>query len=242
MLVFGIAFILVNLQGVQPLGDWAWLLFAADGIVLAGIVIGWRSWFPNWAYAFAGMAVMFSLWWSTYNSGAGQILPGPLAWSPLFAALALGVILSRSFKPILKFFQGILRDWSLASLSLYGVLPLAMYAAMSVMPASQAIFFQAAAVLLMAAGAAIAGHAEESRSRGRALLVGMSWSWIIVTLGVAIYWDGRVWEQTGQPVSWLDQVMGMSLIWVFLAIIVFFPAGVALAGRLLRRIGRSNQT
>jgi hypothetical protein len=241
VLVFGVALILANLQGFKPQGDWAWLLFAADGIVLIGLVIGWIGWFPNWSYAFAGMAVLFSLWWSTSTTGTDRMLSGPLAWSPLLLMLALGVLLTRSFKPVLKFLQGLLRDWSLASLGLYSLLPFAMFAAMSVMPAANAIVFQIPAVLCMAAGAAIAGLVEGSRVRWRVLLLGLSWSWIVVTLGVAIYWNGRVWEQTGLAVSWFDQVLGMSLIWVILVIIVFFPTGFTLIGRMAGRVMQNNQ-
>jgi hypothetical protein len=241
VLVIGSVLTLFNLPDLQAAGDWAWLLFAADGIVLAGLVIGWLNWFPNWSYAFAGMAVLFSLWWSTSTNGTDQLLSGPLAWSPLLLALALGILLSRSLKPILKLLQGMLRDWSLASLGLYGVLPLAIDTVMSVMPAANAIVFQILAVICLTAGAATAGLARQSHTRWRMLLLGMSWSWIAVTVGVAIYWNGRVLEQTGQAVSWLDQVLGMSLIWVILALIVFFPAGFALTGRLLRRFGRDSK-
>jgi hypothetical protein len=240
VLVFGVALILANLQGFRDWGDWVWLLFAADGIVLIGLVIGSIGWFPTWVYAFAGMAVLFSLWWSSFTAGTDRILSGPLAWSPLLVALALSVLLTRSLKRLLKFLQGLLRDWSLASLGLYSVLPFATVAAMSEMPAANASLYQILAVLLMAAGAAVAGLVERPRTRWRVLLLGLSWSWVVVTLGVAIYWHGRFWEQSGRVIYWFDQVLGMSLIWLILVVIVFSPAGFALIGRLARKVVRDN--
>jgi len=236
VLIFGVAFILANLLGIQLQNGEPWLLFTAHGIILLGVIAGWLGWFPNWSYAFSGMAVLFSLWWGTSTGGTHQPLAGPLAWSPLLAALALAILLARSLKPLLKFLQGILRDWSLASLGLYGVLPVAMYAAMSVMPPANAVLFQIVAVLVMAVGAGIAGLAVHSGTRGRVLLLAMSWSWIVVTSGVAIYWHGKVWDVNGQTVNWFEQVLGMSLIWVILAIIIYFPAALALLGRLARRV------
>ena len=93
-------------------------------------------------------------------------------------------------------------------------------------------------LLLMAAGAGLAGLATQARTRGRILLLGMSWSWVVVTIGVAIYWHGKVWDVSGETVSWFQQVMGMSLIWVILAMIIFFPSGFALLGKLGKRISR----
>lgn len=240
VLVFGVALILANLQGFRGRGDWTWLLFAADGIVLIGILIGSIGWFPIWVYAFAGMAVLFSLWWSSSTVGTDRTLSGLLAWSPLLIALALSVLLTRSLKPLLKFLQGLLRDWSLASLGLYSVLPFAMVAVMSELPAANASVYQILAVLFMTAGAAIAGLVEQPQTRWIALLLGVSWSWVIVTLGVAIYWHGRFWERSGRVMSWFDQVLGMSLIWLILVVIIFSPAGFALIGRLARKVVGDN--
>ena len=239
-LVFGLAFILLKLLGdrvfaEQPLAQYGWLLWAADGLMLAGLLAGWLKWFPNWSYAFAGMAVIFSLWWQSTTGAIEGLFSGPLAWSPLLVLLALGIVISRSVRPFLKFMQGFLRDWSLASLALYGVLPIAIYAATNTIPSPRAIPFQIPAVLLMSAGAGLAGLAETARLRGRMLLLGLSWSWMVVTIGVALYWHGRVWEVSGQTVTWLQQVLGMSLVWVILAMIVFFPAGLALLGGLIGR-------
>jgi len=236
VLIVGLAFILIILFGLQPTeGQAVWMLLAADVFVLLGFVIGWLKWFPSWAYAYAGMSLLFSLWWSANSARSDGLLPRAIGWSPLLVALAFAILLSRSIRPFLRFIQGMLRDWSLASLGLYSVLPLAMFTTMSMMPPANALLFQIPAILLMSSGAGLAGMATGARTRGRVMLLAFSWAWILVTAGVAIYWNGKVLAVSGQMVNWFEQVLAMSLIWVILAMFIFFPAGFALLGWFARR-------
>jgi hypothetical protein len=131
-LLFGLAYLL---EGVAELGGHDRLAFelqvgspnlpfitftAPMGVyfvTVLGLLFGVLNGFPRWSYAYLGMSLYFG--WS-YGSGSFHgVHYDSWAWLPLFAAIVLGLLLTRSLQPLARLLQGAWNDWTRLSFALY---------------------------------------------------------------------------------------------------------------------------
>jgi hypothetical protein len=82
-----------------------------------GLLIGVLKGFPLWSYAYLGMSLYFG--WHYSNGRFYGVDYSSWAWLPSFAAIVLGLLLTRSLKPLIRLFQGAWNDWTRLSFSLY---------------------------------------------------------------------------------------------------------------------------
>jgi len=82
-----------------------------------GLLFGTMKGFPRWSYAYLGMAYYFG--WSYNNQNYYGLFYKWWAWLPLLAAIALGLLLAHSFKPLAGLVQGTWRDWTRLSFAIY---------------------------------------------------------------------------------------------------------------------------
>lgn len=106
----------VSLSRILIIGNFAFMA-AVELIVGIGLVVGWARGFPRWSYAYLGMMCHFSFFLSSFTV---DNRPYRLyAWAPVAIAALVALVVTRSLRPLARFFQGIWQDWSLLSLTLY---------------------------------------------------------------------------------------------------------------------------
>jgi hypothetical protein len=126
----------------QP-ASWAWTLriLSIWGMILVpavGFTIGWIKSFPRWTYPYVPLAVFFSLYIANASTPGftffgyptfGRQLWGLRAFIPLLLGGLIAWLVTRSFKPLKRFFTQIGEDWTLGSYALSGTLPLVIFIA-----------------------------------------------------------------------------------------------------------------
>jgi hypothetical protein len=104
----------------RPLNHPAIILTAPIGVYFAcalGLLIGVLKGFPRWSYAYLGMSLYFGWYYS--NGRFYGVVYDSWAWLPLFAAIVLGLLFTRSLKPLAQLLQGAWNDWTRLSFALY---------------------------------------------------------------------------------------------------------------------------
>jgi len=86
-------------------------------VTALGLLFGVWKGFPRWSYAYLGVTIFFG--WSYNNQNYYGVLNKPWAWFPLFAAILLGLLLTRSLQPLAQLFKGAWNDWTRLSFTLY---------------------------------------------------------------------------------------------------------------------------
>jgi hypothetical protein len=129
MLEFPIAWL--KTEWFMPIAEiflFAWLTLPA-----IGFGIGWVQDFPRWSYPYTGIAVILAFYIQNASTPGlnffgiplfGRELWGWRAWAPLAMAFVIALIISRSFKPFLRFFINLWQDWTIPSYLMAGALPL----------------------------------------------------------------------------------------------------------------------
>jgi len=82
-------------------------------VTALGLLFGVWKGFPRWSYAYLGVTIFFG--WSYNNQNYYGVLNKPWAWFPLFAAILLGLLLTRSLQPLAQLFKGAWNDWFVIS-------------------------------------------------------------------------------------------------------------------------------
>jgi hypothetical protein len=82
-----------------------------------GLLFGLLKGFPSWSYAYLGMSLYFG--WSFNNQNYYGVFYKWWVWLPMLAAIVLGLLLSRSLRPLVRLLQGAWNDWTRLSFALY---------------------------------------------------------------------------------------------------------------------------
>jgi hypothetical protein len=131
-LLYGLAYLL---EGVAELGGYDYPAFtlldgslnrpaitltALKGVFFVsalGLLFGAWKGFPRWSYAYLGMSFYFA--WTYNNQFYYGLFYKWWGWLPLLAAIILGLLLTRSLKPLARLLQGAWNDWTRLSFTLY---------------------------------------------------------------------------------------------------------------------------
>lgn len=99
-------------------------------LLLVGLGIGWARSFPRWSYAYLGAAFVSSSGMASsvtygfalfgYTFGAEQW--GWRGWAPILLLIVLMLLLTRSLRPLARMLEGMKRDWTLLSFTLYAMM------------------------------------------------------------------------------------------------------------------------
>jgi hypothetical protein len=117
-----------------------WLSTAADHWFLGwlllpalGVVVGYCLNFPRWSYPYVGLQLIMSLYMTNVSTPGLRILGytfprhflwGWLAWIPLFVAIGAGLLITRSLRPLGRFFTNLGGDATQLSFAFFGFFPL----------------------------------------------------------------------------------------------------------------------
>lgn len=82
-----------------------------------GLLFGVVKGFPRWSYAYLGMSLWFG--WIYNNQFHYGLFHHWWDWLPSYAAILLGLLLVRSFEPLVRLFKGVWNDWTRLSFALY---------------------------------------------------------------------------------------------------------------------------
>jgi hypothetical protein len=155
-------------------------------VLMFGIMKG----FPRWSYAYLGMSIYFG--WYYGNGRYYGVVYDLWAWLPLCAAIILGLLLSRSLKPLPRLFQGAWNDWTRLTFTLYTI----------ALPINTIVFFDGDwgvlqlyglifDTVLLAAGAVVFLRSRTTRGRVLSLLSALL---ILFLVGFREGWmDGHFW-------------------------------------------------
>ena len=164
-----------------------------------GMCIGWIQGFPRWSYPYVGHVLVFSLYmFQVATPGLklfgyelfGREMWGWRAWIPLMVVALIALLVTRSFRPILKLFTNIRDDWTLLTFSMFGFMPLVIAIMFDEVDRLFSLYFMVALTVIMV-GTAIAYLSSVShRWRVVALVVGISISLAISSIAPNIYWNG----------------------------------------------------
>jgi hypothetical protein len=121
-LLFGIVSIIGKIR-IPFWGTYADLAFYV--IVLLGLLIGLVKGVPHWTYSYLGWSLVFTWWWSNIGTYGLKIFGFRIdhwtwqIWPPLFVAVGIALLWTRSLHPLRQLVRGIWQDWTLLSLAMY---------------------------------------------------------------------------------------------------------------------------
>lgn len=219
--------------------DWGWITRISSGFytfLLAAPIfifpifmcIGWIRGFPRWSYPYVGHVIVFSLYISNASTPGfklfgyemfGRELWGWRAWIPFMVITVIALAVTRSVKPIIKFFTNIWNDWTMLTFGLFGFMPLLAAIAFDEMDRLYSLYFMVVLALVMLGAAWSYLRAGSQRHRVIALLTG-----ILLTTAVSVFGPAFYWLENG----WIN-LKGSAIVGGIVTLFMFSPALIGLA-------------
>lgn len=217
--------------------EWGWIernstlgsyIFGVQFILPAtGYCVGWIKGFPRWSYPYVGVSLLISLYLMNGSTPGisffgyevfGRELWGWRSWIPLLTATVVALIISKSFKPVKRFFTNGWEDWTLFTFCMFGWMPLLVWVVFDEVDNLYTIYFALGlnAVMILSAYAYMWG----TRIWQRALALGIG---IVITVAVASLGSTLYWLENG----WVS-IAGMAKAGFSIAIVMFAPAFIGI--------------
>jgi hypothetical protein len=203
----------------------------------AGFGIGWVQNFPCWSYPYAGMALIMAPYIQNASTPGlsffgipifGRELWGWRAWVPLVAAVVIALVISRSFRPFIRFFTNLWNDWTIPSYLLVGALPLLVWGVFDEMDRLYTLYFITAFAVLFVGMVILYLRSQTTWQRVLMLTLGVVVIVFSSVVGADSYWIGDRARLA------LSHIMLKRAITV--ALIVLIPAWLELLRRSVRRL------
>jgi len=178
-----------------------WLLAFRVGapifIIPIFLCVGWIKGFPRWSYPYVVHVVVFS-WYMTNVSTPGfsffgfemfgRQTWGQRAWMPLFVVAVIALVLTRSYRPIIKFFTNIWEDWTLLTFGMFGLMPFIVFIMFDEVDRMFSLYFMVILAVLILWTTYSYLRSDTHTKRTRSLLIGVSLTLGIVSIAPNIYW------------------------------------------------------
>ena len=232
--LFGIASMIGKFR-LPFVGIYADLVFYV--IVLLGLLIGLIKGVPRWTYSYLGWSLVFAWWWSSMGTYGLKIFGFQInywtwqIWPPLFVAIGIALLWTRSLHPLQQLVRNIWQDWTLLSLAMYTFIGwMALLYDENHHP--YLFGFMTASTLVVSGGAWFFLRGRQTRKRIIALLSSFVAMAIIGAISEAT-WDWRAYHglPPQPPVAWYISVLRILVIGTFWVMILFWPALVGLVRR-----------
>lgn len=199
-----------------------------------GMYIGWIKNFPRWSYPYVGHVLVFSLYLS-HGSTPGIYLFGiPIfdrevwgwrAWIPFALIATIAFAVTRSSRPIARFFTNIWNDWTLLTFGMFGFMPLLVFISFDEIDRLYSLYFMVILSVIMIGVALLYIRADILRNRVIALLTGT-----ILTIATSIIAPSIYWQRSGWTFPLQSVILG-SIAFLFM----FSPALIGLLNRAFTR-------
>lgn len=196
------------------------------------LCIGWIMGFPRWSYPYAGHTIVFSLYISNASTPGfepfgyemfGREPWGWRAWIPFLVVVLIALAVTRSVKPIGKFFTNIWDDWTLLTFSSFGFMPLLVAIGFDEVDRLFSLYFMVILTLAMAGTVWFYLRAGTQRGRVTALLAGIGLTTAVTIVAPTLYW------QRGEGVN----PTGMAIMGGVVMVFMFWPALIGLVHYLV---------
>jgi hypothetical protein len=211
----------------------SWLVFLLPAVV-AGYA--WTHNFPRWTYAYIGSAFLYTYFMAANfivtpqtsllgNSPDAYTTWGWRAWIPLVLALGIGLSITRSLHPLVRFFTNAWLDWTLLSYALFGWIPLLLLASFDEMPSSLTLTFLPITTGILTIAAVLYLASWRISQRAVSLFAGVYLSLGLTLVVAELYWSG---------VGAFNSARILLILTVFLGVI-FSPALIGVVRQFQRR-------
>jgi hypothetical protein len=166
----------------------------------AGVGIGWVLGFPRWSYSYLLSSILLGAYLTHASTPGlqffgyptfGRELWGWRAWIPLLLALLLALLISRSLRPAIALFTNIRSDPTLLAYSLFGLMPLLIFAFYDEMDRLFSLYFMVAFAAVSIAASILYLGSSHIRKSSFALLVGVILSIFLLLVGPNLYWQSH---------------------------------------------------
>lgn len=160
--------------------------------------VGWIISFPRWSYPYVVHVIVFSLYISNASTPGfklfgyemfGRELWGWRAWIPLMVIALIALGMTRSFRPIARFFTNIRDDWTLLTFGMFGFMPLVIAIMFDEVDRLFSLYFMVILAIILIGTAFAYMISAHHRRRAIALLIGISLSLVIPAIAPNIYWN-----------------------------------------------------
>lgn len=206
-----------------------WFFAASYLVLLIGFAVGWVKGFPRWSYPYVGWTLFIHLLGNRTVSGL-WIFSGLGEWIPLLVVAVIALLLTRSVRPLRQLVTGVWQDWTRLSFVLYAIVPVLVMASFDEVTKPYPIPYLAASSVALAGGALAYVRVAKTSQRALALLIGMTLSWTVTTVGYTIYgWTAMPWKT--EPGPWYMEARGMVIYWSGLLAFLLTPALLGLLRR-----------
>jgi hypothetical protein len=194
-------------------------------MLLVALLAGWVKGFPRWCFPYWGFVFLIAFYLLNFR---GTIFGKPfmgswLVWIPLLVVAVFGTLWTRSLRPVYRLIRSIWEDWTRVSFAIYGLLPLmliAIYDEVSDKASQPAL---TGLMLVLAAGALLSMRSTNIWTRIAWLVAGFSLCWVLATLHLGFYWNGRHEPGMGAPASWAATLSWTSPMGAVLFLILIAP-------------------
>ncbi len=245
--LFGLVTLSTEIAGLLHMGMFLgltlYLLLGCYALFVTLAAIGGRRGFPRWSYPYLGFILVFSMYWMSVTMPPISILGytfqhngfwGWRAWVLPVIALMAVVLTTRSLRTLQQLVENVWNDWTLGTFALFGILPLLTWWSRDETHGLYPVLYLAATTILLSLGAAAYMRSTAAHPRALALLLGLGFSALIMIIGSAFYWDGRIEPWMSQPAAhWYDAVAS-ALVQLPLWLAVFFSPAIIGLGRRVR--------
>jgi len=164
--------------------------------------VGWIKGFPRWSYPYVGVSLLINLYRMNASTRGisffgyevfGRELWGWRSWIPLLIATIVALIISRSFRPVKRFFTNGWDDWTLFTLCMFGCMPMLVLVGFDEIDNLYTIYFTIGLNAVMILSAYVYMRGTRIWQRALALGVGIVIPVVVASLGSTLYWLENGW-------------------------------------------------
>jgi hypothetical protein len=220
--------------------------------VVAGVVWGLAKGAPRWAFLHLGLVISFLgmfLFFSVASASQHyypRLFAAPSSWTmwlyragpwAVFTIICvLFILLSRAWRPLRPFYQGVKGDWTLLSFSLSTSIIWFLLAGLGEIPISFLWPYRLAGMMILFAGMLFYMRSSSPSTRIVVLLAALSLAMVVFGVGRSAYWGGNLIR--GEPrliFSWeiaLNEARDTFRNWASLMLFVSAPIFLGLVSRI----------
>jgi len=115
------------------------------------------------------------------------------AWIPFLVVSVIALAVTRSLKPVAKFFTNIWDDWTLLTFGMFGFMPLLAMIGFDEVDRLYSLYFMVFLALLMSGVAWFYIRADTQRRRIVALFIGITLAIAVTVIAHSLYWEKNGW-------------------------------------------------
>ena len=203
-------------------------IFAMLFIIPAmGYAVGWVKGFPRWSYPYVGVLLLISLYFMNVSTPGvsffgyevfGRELWGWRSWIPLGIAALVALIISRSFRPIMKFFTNGWQDWTLFTFGMFGWMPLLVWVGFDEIDNLFTMYFTVGLNMVTILSSYAYMRSTKMWQRVVALSAGIVIPVVVASLGSTLYWLEHGWVS----------IPGVIKMGIYIVLVMFAPVFIGI--------------